>query len=211
MDGRASCVSCRHIAQISRSRKMAADRRPKPSNQGDRASIWPKSKESKNRTVANLHQLCYNGLAVEIGGYLKKWNNNMENASKAVSIDLGTTVEKPAALWFASTPSLPGYWGSSKDGALHSIASCRDAGASPDDIFIARKAYEGCHFDDFGGLTYLADHGEPAIEGIYDAAGRQLGDDLADAAKEAREGWRYRREDTSVGKHEWAALLKHNA
>ena len=96
---------------------------------------------------------------------------------------------KPAQLFLAATASFPGYWGSSKESPHHAIASACLEGANRGGVFVVYDAYEGCRFDGFGGLTYLIDHGEPKIDGIYDAAGNLLGETMEEAAKDAKAGY----------------------
>jgi hypothetical protein len=98
--------------------------------------------------------------------------------------------DKPAHIFIAKTASFPGYWGSSKEGTHHAIASCCDVGADRGSVFVVYDAYEGCRMSEMGGMVYLEEHGEPTIEGVYDAAGNYLGSDLCEASKDFSEGYK---------------------
>jgi len=98
------------------------------------------------------------------------------------------TVSRPKHLYLAKTASFPGYWGSSEESPHHAIASCCLEGASRTGVFVVYDGYEGCRGSEMGGWVYLEAHGEPVLDGVYDAAGSYLGSSLSDAAKSARNG-----------------------
>lgn len=112
--------------------------------------------------------------------------------------------DKPQVRFIAVEVKTPGFWGASPEGPHHAIAFACDEGADRQGLFRVYEAYDGCYISEMtGGLVYLTEHGEPKIEGYYDAAGTWLGDDLADLAKEARKG-AYQPEHNALG---WEAYL----
>ena len=117
--------------------------------------------------------------------------------------------EKPKQMYLAKSVTFPGYWGMSADGTHHAIATCCDQGADRQGLFAVYDAYEGCSIGGMGGMTYLEEHGEPKIEGIYDAAGNRFGDDLLDAAETARDGWGFCPGESAVGKKQFDQLKAH--
>jgi hypothetical protein len=112
----------------------------------------------------------------------------MNDTAQAVAPEGAT--EKPEQLWIATNGSFPGYWGAHKDGPHHAIVRCLGAGASRGSVFVVYDAYKGCYMDGMGNMIYLEAHGEPEVEGVYDATGQWLGETLADVAERCRsEDW----------------------
>lgn len=118
-------------------------------------------------------------------------------------------MEKPERLYLASNAAFPGYWGSHKDGPHHAIVECLGAGASRGCVFVVYDAYKGCGFNDFGQLTYLKDHGMPEVEGVYDASGQWLGENLADVAERCRDEDWFVPEHPLLSKETVTSLKKH--
>lgn len=120
--------------------------------------------------------------------------------------------EKPATRYIATSGTFPGYWGAHKDGPHHAIVECLAAGASRGGIFVVYEAYEGCGIDGMGRTTYLVEHGDPfeKPEGVYDATGAWLGDDLNAVAAEFQRGdWQWRAEETILSKETVKSLRSH--
>lgn len=118
---------------------------------------------------------------------------------------------KPKQLFIAKTANFQGCWGSSLDSPHAAIAMACEHGAKRSSVFIVYDAYEGCSVGEMGGLRYLMDHGEPPVDGCYDAAGNLLGSDLADAAAQARCYGEWEPTESALNATSWADLLKHKA
>lgn len=118
--------------------------------------------------------------------------------------------EKPQTRYIAVEVKIPGCWGASPEGPHHAIAFACDEGADRCGLFRVYEAYDGCYINEMGGLTYLTDHGEPKIDGYYDAAGSWLGDDLATLANEARKG-SHQPEHTALDWSTYKKLREHKA
>ena len=122
--------------------------------------------------------------------------------------------DKPERKYIATSGSFPGYWGAGKDGPRHAIANCLDAGADRGCVFVVYEAYDGCYIDEMGGTVYLVEHGNPfeQPEGVYDATGEWLGQNLAEVAKEcAEDRWgSWVPEHSLLSKETIASLKRHH-
>lgn len=97
--------------------------------------------------------------------------------------------ERPTQRFIAMEAKYPGSWGASPDGAHQAIAFACDAGADRLGVFLVYDAYDGCYVIDMGGLVWLEDHGEPKLDGIYDAAGSYLADTINELLEDIRKGY----------------------
>lgn len=117
--------------------------------------------------------------------------------------------DKPEVLYIAATASFPGYWGSHEDGPHHAIVECIEIGADRGGVFVIYEAYKGCSMNEMGGLTYLTEHGKPEVEGVYDATGQWLGENLMDVAERCQTQDWFPAEHPILSKETIASLKRH--
>lgn len=97
--------------------------------------------------------------------------------------------EQSECAYLARTPTFPGYWGTSKDGPHHAIASCCDAGANRFGIFAVYRGGPSLTASEMdGSLEWAKGEPEPVLEGIYTASGMCIGENLAELAEDVRRG-----------------------
>lgn len=111
--------------------------------------------------------------------------------------------------YLARTPTFPGYWGTSKDGPHHAIASCCEAGANRFGIFAVWRGGPSLTASEMdGSLQWTRGEPEPVMEGIYTAQGCHLGESLAEVAEDVRRGY-LEPEEYALDRDTVAALKAH--
>lgn len=113
-------------------------------------------------------------------------------------------------VYLATTATFPGYWGKHADGHHHAIAECCSEGAARDGVFVVYLVHKEAYMDGFGNLCRPEGSAEPELDGVYDAAGFTLGENLTDAADRARDDW-WGTDDTALGAKALKALKEHKA